>query len=75
VVRQLAEIGYQVRLVYRILRRLPDHCLLHGYPGKDSAIENFGTSSYSINHLVSITLNKVYTPSSSCITRSQMRAA
>jgi hypothetical protein len=46
VVRQLAEIGNQVRLVHRVLHRFSNHCLLHGHPCKDSPAENFGTGSY-----------------------------
>ena len=46
-VRQLAEIGHQVRLVYGVLRRVSGYRLLHGYPGKNPPVENFGTGSSS----------------------------
>jgi hypothetical protein len=48
VVRQLAEIGYKVRLVHRVLHHISHHRLFDGHPGKDSWIEDFGTGSYII---------------------------
>ena len=40
-VRQLAEIGHQVRLVYRVLHRFSDHHLLYGRSGKDFGLKDF----------------------------------
>lgn len=45
-VGQLAEVGNPIRLVHGVLRRVPDHGLLHGHIGEDSTLDNFGTGSF-----------------------------